>query len=215
MNAGAVSTPVDGRPVPTPLAPAPVPAHARALVPVLVRVRVPGTETGITTGSMVTIARVARLAGATGRLVSVSASASASVLPPVVVVVTLGVSPVVGGGVVPLGPSDTRLANSTLRANGQSESVNTRSSYASGGRLLVVLSAVTVAVQGFDYCQVELQFYVYVHLRSVPFFLRAAVGLISPDSGDLNIPSMHPYFLGLICNITRLFCAMPTHRSRQ
>ena len=215
MNAGAVSTPVDGRPVPTPLAPAPVPAHARALVPVPVRVLVPGTETGTTTGSMVTIARAARLAGATGRLVSVSASASASVLPPVVVVVTLGVSPVVGGGVVPLGLSDTRLANSTLRANGQSESVNTRSSYASGGRLLVVLSAATVAVLGFDYCQVELQFYVYVHLRSVPFFFRAAVGLISPDSGDLNILSMHPYFLGLICNITRLFCAMPTHRSRQ
>jgi hypothetical protein len=157
MNAGVVTTPVGAPPVPTPLAPVPVPARARALVPVpaLVRVRVPGIETGTMTGTMVTIARVARLAGATGRLVLVSVL----VLPPVVVVVTLGVSPVVGGDVVPLGPSDTRLASLTLRANGQSESVNTRSSYASGGRLLVVLSAVllvaTVAVLSFDCCPRE------------------------------------------------------------
>lgn len=81
---------------------------------------------------MVTLVRAARLAGEAGRPVSVPAPASvplsalvpALVPPSVRVVVAPEVYPILGGDGVALGQrlSDLRLANLTLRANGQGES---------------------------------------------------------------------------------------------
>jgi hypothetical protein len=109
---------------------------------------------------MAIIARAARLlAGANGRVVSVSEVSVSEVVTPGVSLLSGGedvVRVALGLGLSLLPPpllgllSDTRLASLIIRANGQDGSANTRIFYARGRLRVGLLVAATALVLGFE-----------------------------------------------------------------